>query len=716
MQIRSLLALVVRSAGLLALAVHPRPSFAQAAPPAAAYGLNEGAGASTADASGNGNTGTLTNGPTWTTGHTGGALLFDGVDDRVRVNDSNSLDLAGAATFEAWVYPTAAPAGWRTIMQKEVDAYFFSASGGGSGNQPVSGGTFNGACCTFVTAPAPLAANTWTHLAATYDGAQIRIFVNGAQVAATAATGTYQVNTSPLWIGGNAVYGEHFKGKLDDLRIYPRALSLAEIQADMNTPVGGGTPPPPDTVAPSVSLSAPAAGATLAGAVTVSATASDNVGVVGVQFLLDGANLGAEDTASPFDLSWATTGASSGTHTISARARDAAGNAATAAPRSVVVDNQPPSGTVSINAGAAATNSTAVTLTLSATDALSPVTQMRFSNTGTSYSAAESYATSKAWTLATGAGTKTVYVQFKDAPGNWSAAATDTIVLDVTAPTISAVAASSITTASAAITWTTSETATSQVDYGLTTSYGSTTPVDPVLVTSHRVTLTGLAPNTNYNYRVRSRDAAGNERVGVNATFRTLAGADTTPPSAPANLGASAVSASQVNLTWTASTDNVGVTGYRVFRGGAQVATPAGTSYSDVGLAPSTAYSYTVRAVDAAGNVSGPSNTASATTLPPADTTPPAVAISFPAEGAALTGIVNVTADATDNVGVVGVRFLVDGIAVGVEDTQPPYAYAWDTRTAASGPHTLAARARDAAGTTTTSAGGAAPRPEVIDR
>ena len=88
-----------------------------------------------------------------------------------------------------------------------------------------------------------------------------------------------------------------------------------------------------------------------------------------------------------------------------------------------MVDNQAPTGSVVINGGAAATNSRTVTLTLAATDVLSAVTQMRFSNTGTSWSAAEAYATNKSWTLSTGAGTKTAYVQFKDAPGNWSAAA-----------------------------------------------------------------------------------------------------------------------------------------------------------------------------------------------------------------------------------------------------------------------------------------------------
>jgi hypothetical protein len=155
----------------------------------------------------------------------------------VRVNDSSSLDLTTAATFEAWIFPTVPLAGWRTILQKETDAYFFTASGGGSGNKPTSGGTFGGVCCGYVASTTALPVNTWTHVAATYAGAQLRFYVNGVLVASTPATGSYQVNANPLWIGGNAVYGEHFQGKLDDVRIYSRALTPLQIQADMATAV-----------------------------------------------------------------------------------------------------------------------------------------------------------------------------------------------------------------------------------------------------------------------------------------------------------------------------------------------------------------------------------------------------------------------------------------------------------------------------------------------
>ncbi len=90
---------------------------------------------------------------------------------------------------------------------------------------------------------------------------------------------------------------------------------------------------------------------------------------------------------------------------------------------------------------------------------------------------------------------------------------------------------------------------------------------------------------------------------------------DTTAPSVPSGLSATVLSSSQINLTWSASTDNVGIAGYRVYRNGTQVGTPTGTSYSDTGLSPSTTYVYTVAAYDAAGNQSSQSSSASATTL-----------------------------------------------------------------------------------------------------
>ena len=79
----------------------------------------------------------------------------------------------------------------------------------------------------------------------TYDGATVRLYVNGALVSTKTASGSIATTSLPLHIGGNSGLGEWFQGRLDDIRVYNRALTVAEIQTDMNTAVGPGAPPPP---------------------------------------------------------------------------------------------------------------------------------------------------------------------------------------------------------------------------------------------------------------------------------------------------------------------------------------------------------------------------------------------------------------------------------------------------------------------------------------
>ena len=105
--------------------------------------------------------------------------------------------------------------------------------------------------------------------------------------------------------------------------------------------IPGLTCPNPDTTPPSVSVTSPASGATVSGSITVTATASDDRGVAGVQFQLDGVNGGAEDATAPYSVSWDTTTASNGSHTLTAIARDAAGNHTTSAPVTITVSNAP---------------------------------------------------------------------------------------------------------------------------------------------------------------------------------------------------------------------------------------------------------------------------------------------------------------------------------------------------------------------------------------
>src|SRR5205814_797527 len=152
------------------------------------------------------------------------------------------------------------------------------------------------------------------------DGAVERLYVNGVQAASQAQTGAIKTSNGVLHIGGDSVWGEHFQGLIDEVRVYNRALSVSEIQTDMNTPISGT--PPADTTPPTVAVTSPANGATVSATVTVSASASDNVGVAGVQFQLDGANLGAEVASAPYQISWNTTTVANGSHRLTAKARD----------------------------------------------------------------------------------------------------------------------------------------------------------------------------------------------------------------------------------------------------------------------------------------------------------------------------------------------------------------------------------------------------------
>ena len=219
-------------------------AFAQNPPPqpgglVAAYAFDEGAGPTVTDASGSGNTG-LVAGATWTAqGRFGSALVFDGLNDWVAINDAASLDLTAGLTLEAWVFPTVAT-GWRSVILKEQPGQQVYALYASTSSNTPAGQVFVNAAGQRVHGPSALPVNTWTHLATTYNGAVQRLYVNGVEVASRVQTGPVRVSDSPLRIGGNSVWGEFFQGRIDEVRIYSRALAPSEIQADMNTAVGGG--------------------------------------------------------------------------------------------------------------------------------------------------------------------------------------------------------------------------------------------------------------------------------------------------------------------------------------------------------------------------------------------------------------------------------------------------------------------------------------------
>jgi len=188
------------------------------------------------------------------------------------------------------------------------------------------------------------------------------------------------------------------------------------------------------------------------------------------------------------------------------------------------------------------------------------------------------------------------------------------ICLGLIPPTHPVATAGTISHDSAQITWHTSELSDSRVEYGTTASYGSTSALDPELVLDHGVLLTGLSPETKYHFRVISKNQSGSSFISEDSTFTTTQFADNSPPSVPPVLTAIVMSSSQINLSWGASTDNVGVTEYRVYRDDSLITTTGDTYYSDTGLTQTTRYTYTVTALDAAGNESEHSQQVEATT------------------------------------------------------------------------------------------------------
>jgi hypothetical protein len=216
----------------------------------AAYGFDEATGSSVGDASAFANNGTFGSGVSRTTGRFGGALRFDG-SGRVTVPSTAPLNLTNAMTLEAWVNPSAVDASWRDVVYKGNDNYYLMATSS-QGGVPAGGASFgNISATTEAYAPSALTTSTWTHLAVTYDGSIIRLYVNGAQVATRSKTSTYTTSSNPLQIGGNTFYDQYFRGMIDEVRIYNRALGAAEIQQDMNTAITAAVPA--DSAAPVVS-------------------------------------------------------------------------------------------------------------------------------------------------------------------------------------------------------------------------------------------------------------------------------------------------------------------------------------------------------------------------------------------------------------------------------------------------------------------------------
>ncbi|WP_188197706.1 LamG-like jellyroll fold domain-containing protein [Nonomuraea sp. SYSU D8015] len=224
--------------------------------------MNEGSGTTVTDATGT-NNGTATD-TTRVAGKHGQALSFNGTSSWVTIPHHPSLAMTNALTLSAWVKPTTVD-NWRTVIAKDFTLFDESSYGlwASNGTGP-AGGIFTERDYGRPAGTTRLPLNTWSHLAVTYDGTTARLFLNGTQLAQYALAGTIMEDGGAVHIGGNTSYGDYFQGAIDDVRIYNRAQTAAEITTDMNSPLGGTT----------VSTSAVRANAT---AVTTSGPSSGEV-------------------------------------------------------------------------------------------------------------------------------------------------------------------------------------------------------------------------------------------------------------------------------------------------------------------------------------------------------------------------------------------------------------------------------------------------------
>jgi RHS repeat-associated protein len=204
-----------------------------------AWGFDEGSGSTVDDRSEAGNDGSVSGAAWSSSGKFGGALSFDGTNDRVVVPDSASLDLDDEMTLEAWVKPTSVGGDFQTVALKEWGDYLVYGLEADDAGKPW-GAAYMHDADSLVSAggPSALAANTWAHLAVSYDGSQIKVYVNGSEVASEPASGPIETSGGDLSIGGTAAFADQwFDGLIDEVRVYNRALTTGEIQNDKDTPI-----------------------------------------------------------------------------------------------------------------------------------------------------------------------------------------------------------------------------------------------------------------------------------------------------------------------------------------------------------------------------------------------------------------------------------------------------------------------------------------------
>lgn len=266
-------------------------------------------------------------------------------------------------------------------------------------------------------------------------------------------------------------------------------------------------------------------------------------------------------------------------------------------------------------------------------------------------------------------------------------------VNDTTAPTTpTGLSASGTTATSTTLTWTASSDNVGVTRYDI---YQGATKIGTSTTNSY--TANGLTPSTAYSFKVQAFDAASNASAQSTALPVTTL-ADSSAPTAPSNLQAGSVTGTTVTLTWTASSDNVGVARYDVFNGSTKIASPTTNSYTVTGLTSGTGYTFKVQAFDAAGNGSTQVSVG-ATTL--ADTTAPSAPTNLTISNQTNVSLTLSWTAATDNIGVTRYDIYQGATKIG---TSTSTSFAVTGLTPGSS-YTLKVAALDAAGNSTDSSG-----------
>jgi PKD repeat protein len=361
----------------------------------------------------------------------------------VTVPGSTSLNLSKGMTLEAWVN-AASLSSWRSVLLKErTNGLSYSLYATDPYNSPSGPSAFinTGGSDQSGASPTALAPNTWTHLAATYDGSTLRYYVNGVLKASQKLSGSIVTSGGALRIGGNKVWGEYFQGTIDDVRIYNQALTQSAIQTDMNTAVAGGsttTSTTPQSVqAPPTASAGPAQTAAEGAKVTFQGSGTGT----GLSYSWDF----GDGTAKAATASATHAYADNGSYTATLTVTDSSGQTATST-AAVTVTNVAPtatfSGPASVTTGSTATFSFANPSDPSPVDTAKGFTySYDFNNDGT-FEVANSASPSASTTFAT-AGTYTVRGRITDKDGGATDYTTTVIVAAPSATTTTSLWSSS---------------------------------------------------------------------------------------------------------------------------------------------------------------------------------------------------------------------------------------------------------------------------------